>query len=226
MNSGPDCPTPSGVVTVPAVIRAIRSALAIPAAYRAFGALIGAHAAREIFARDFVRARPGQRVLDIGCGPGTLFPYLGDVAYLGFDASPEYIAAAQSRYGERARFVCERVSDHVVEESSRFDVAVASGVLHHLDDVEARRLLEIASASLEAGGRLITLDGCFTPDQNPVARLLLSRDRGQFVRSKEQYMELATRVFPVVTATVRNDLLRIPYTHIILECEKQSPAPR
>jgi hypothetical protein len=89
-----------------------------------------------------------------------------------------------------------------------------------LDDTEALQLFWVANAALKPGGRVITIDGCFTPDQSPSARYVLSQDRGQNVRTKEGYLQIASQVFPVVDVSIRHDLLRIPYTHIILECTK------
>jgi SAM-dependent methyltransferase len=208
------------VLTLPAVIRVLRSVLSAPWAYRLFGLLVGAHATRTTFAQQYVRPRPGQRILDIGCGTGNLVPYLPGTEYLGFDPSPEYVAAARSLHGDGATFLCERVSDHVVERHASFDVAIASGVLHHLDDAEALELFRIAHDSLKIGGRLVTLDGCYTESQGSLARFLLSRDRGRHVRTRDGYLRLASQVFGDVRASVRDGLLRLPYTHVILECTR------
>jgi hypothetical protein len=45
-----------------------------------------------------------------------------------------------------------------------------------------------------------------------------ARDRGQFIRDEQGYVALASQVFGSVRATIHDKLLRIPYTHIILEC--------
>jgi SAM-dependent methyltransferase len=203
----------------------LKSILSASWAYRLFGAAIGAHFARDRFASLYVRPSAGQRVLDIGCGTGDLVPYLPGTVYVGFDASPIYIAAARSLHGDRGRFICQRVRDHVVENLAGFDVAIASGVLHHLDDAEALQLFRIAHASLKPGGRLVTYDGCYTDTQGAAARFLLSHDRGEHVRTEDAYRRLASQIFEHVQASLRDDLLRIPYTHIILECMR-SPAYR
>ena len=95
---------------------------------------------------------------------------------------------------------------------------LALGIVHHLDDREALQLFQIAEKALKPGGKLITLDGVWTGRQSAAARALLARDRGEFVRSEEGYVRIASRVFDNVKASIRHDLLRIPYTHIILEC--------
>ena len=196
----------------------LRSVLDRPAAYRAFGVLVGAPRAREIFTREQLRPGRGQRLLDIGCGTGDMVPYLSGIDYLGFDASAAYVRAARARH-RGARFECDRIDARVVEPQS-FDLAMANGVLHHLNDEEARQLLRLAHASLRPGGRLITLDGCIIEGQGPMASWLLSRDRGRYVRSKEAYLGLAREVFSEVDAKLREDLLRIPYTHLVMECTR------
>ncbi len=200
------------------VLSKLRSVLAVPRAYELFWRAVGGARSSAIFSREYVRARAGDEVLDIGCGPGTIVPFLPvGCNYTGFDISAEYIAAARERFPQ-ARFVCERVSDYTLPRRGSFDVVLASGIVHHVDDAEAVKLFETARAALKPGGKLTTIDPVFTDDQSAVARHLLQRDRGEFVRDRQGYLCIASAVFPNVNATVRHDLLRIPYTHIILEC--------
>jgi hypothetical protein len=91
-------------------------------------------------------------------------------------------------------------------------------VLHHLDDSHALSLFKLARRGLKPGGRLVTYDGCFVAGQPKLARFVVSRDRGQYVRESAEYAKLASLVFPEVRSFVRHDLLRIPYTHVILQC--------
>ncbi len=80
----------------------------------------------------------------------------------------------------------------------------------------------LARAALKPNGRFVSLDGAFVEAQARVARILLRRDRGKFVRYAEAYHGLASQVFPQVSLSVRHDLLRIPYTHVLLECSNGS----
>jgi cyclopropane fatty-acyl-phospholipid synthase-like methyltransferase len=117
-------------------------------------------------------------------------------------------------------FVCERVSRFSLAKQQTFDVVLALGIVHHLDDQEATQLFQIAYDALEIGGTLVTLDGVWTHDQSALARWFLARDRGEHVRNEEEYVRLASQVFGKVKASIRHDLLRIPYTHLILECTR------
>jgi SAM-dependent methyltransferase len=199
------------------MIRTIRSLLALPRAYQLFWNLIGGPARSRTLVSGYIRPKAGDRILEIGCGPGTIVPYLPECEYVGFDASAEYVAQARRRFPQ-ARFVCERVSQYTLPQGSYFDLVLALGIVHHLDDEEALQLFQIAHEALKPGGKLVTLDGVWAVGQSAAARALLAGDRGEFVRSEEGYLRIASKVFDNVKAGVRHDLLRIPYTHIILEC--------
>ena len=95
-----------------------------------------------------------------------------------------------------------------------FDVVLALGVLHHLTDSEAESLALLASSALKPGGRLLTFDGCYIPEQNPIARFLLSIDRGRFVREPRGYTSILEKAFAEVNYQVIHRK-PIPYTHFI-----------
>ena len=195
----------------------IRSVLALPQAYQLFFNVIGAPERSRILVREYIRPKPGDRILEIGCGPGTIIPYLPAAEYVGFDASSEYIEQARKRFPE-AKFVCDRVSQFTLPQGDPFDIVLALGILHHLDNEEALQLFRIAHQALKPGGKLVTLDGVWTPDQSSTARYIQGHDRGQFIREEQAYTTLGEKVFPRIKSSIRHDPLRIPYTHIILEC--------
>jgi len=197
--------------------RYLRRVLAIPAAYQLWWNLVGGPALAKVLVNDYVRPRARARILEIGCGPGTIVSYLPPSDYLGFDLSPKYIELAKRRF-PKAHFVCERVSQFSLAKEQSFDLVLALGIVHHLADAEARQLFQIAHDALKPGGKLVTSDGVWTDGQSPVARWLLARDRGEHIRREREYVEIASRVFSNIRASVRHDLLRIPYTHLILEC--------
>jgi SAM-dependent methyltransferase len=196
----------------------LRAILNHPLVYRGMQWLVGAERLRSHIAR-LVQPRAGLKVLDIGCGPADLLAHLPGVDYVGFDSSAEYIRAAQRRFGTGGRFFQEELRGDTNLELAGFDCVVAVGILHHLDDEAARRLFEIARERLNPGGRLITVDCCWSPGQNPLARWLISRDRGQNVRDLEGYRNLAQPYFGTLQSQCRHDLLHIPYSHTLLVCQ-------
>lgn len=199
------------------MLRSFRSILAVPGAYQLWWRLVGGPAWAKVLVKEYIHPIAGARILEIGCGPGTILRYLPDSEYLGFDLSAKYIAMAKKRF-PHAQFVCERVSQFSLEKHHSFDLVLALGIVHHLEDDEAKQLFEIAYQALKPGGKLVTVDGVWTRDQSSTARWLLARDRGEFVRNEQQYLGIASKVFGTVKPSVRHDLLRIPYSHMIMEC--------
>jgi SAM-dependent methyltransferase len=142
-----------------------------------------------------------------------------DVTYVGFDPNPAYIERAKRAFGNRASFFAKHYEPSDVASLPRFDIVILSAVLHHLDDDEARELIDLSRRSLKPGGRLVTLDNVFVPDQHPIARLLISMDRGQNVRSPEGYRALVESAFPTVEGVVVPKAFP-PYTYFIMTASR------
>ena len=191
--------------------------LSHPLAYRLFNSLISGNAP-SIFVNNYLKPCIKDNILDIGSGTADIISYLPQVNYVGIDLSPQYIDYAKKRYGSKATFICGDIVDINSGDFSSFDIVLAQGVLHHLDDNKALSLLKLAKSAIKANGRFLSVDGCFIEGQSRITRFILSNDRGNYVRTKEQYIQLASQVFTKVNVHIRSDLLRIPYTHIIMEC--------
>jgi SAM-dependent methyltransferase len=214
----------------------VRRVLEVPAVYDMFLQAVGVTDARKLWIREYLKPFTGARIFDIGCGTAELLHHLpDDIEYTGFDMSAAYIAAARKRHGARGKFVCSKVS--AFETAGRsgaednaggsagagnadagYDIAMAFGVLHHLDDEEARQLFQSARRMLKPGGRLVTLDPAFVPGQSFLSRFVVSHDRGQNVRTPEAYMELGRGSFPDIVSAVLPKVLRIPADSAVLVC--------
>jgi ubiquinone/menaquinone biosynthesis C-methylase UbiE len=114
---------------------------------------------------DKAGLKPGDRVLDVGCGPGSLalkakerVGQAGEV--IGIDASPEMIEVAQEKVQRASVQIDFRVE--VVERlpfpDNSFDAVLSSLMMHHLpDDVKRQGLAEIRRV-LKPGGCLVIVD--------------------------------------------------------------------
>jgi SAM-dependent methyltransferase len=200
------------------VTTGIRAILSHPPVYNTLQSLMGADKLRASNVQNHVRPYPGMRILDLGCGTAQILNALPrDIIYVGYDMSPEYIAAARNRFGDRGSFHCGLLEQAEVATLEPFDLVLGTGVLHHLDDDTARRFMSVASAALKPGGRIYTVDPCYAPGQNPIARFLISRDRGQHVRDAEGYLALARGVAAEVTGRLVHRAW-VPYTRWHMEC--------
>lgn len=202
------------------VTSGIRSILSIPIIYTGFQLLMGARTIWRYLAIDIMQVKPGMAILDIGCGPADLLEYLPDgVSYYGFDISSEYIQQAQTKYGAKGQFACRLLEESDLAYLPKFDRVVLVGVFHHMDDVQAKKIARLAHLALKEGGQLVSVDPCYTPDQSPIARFLISKDRGQNVRVESAYKSMVNRTFNVVQTNIVHRAW-VPYTHCYMVCTK------
>lgn len=117
---------------------------------------------RRQLARDALGAGPGERIADVGCGPGFYVTELSEQAgpggqVVGIDASPAMLALAAGRCAGRrnAGLVAADVSALPVRESA-FDAALCVQVLEYVPDVAA--VLAGLYRALRPGGRLVVWD--------------------------------------------------------------------
>jgi SAM-dependent methyltransferase len=107
---------------------------------------------------DLLQLRAGEQVLDIGCGPGVLSPFIARAGarYTGVDASGKLLAFARKHHTARGRFVrhdATKLAECVELRAQSFDAAVFLLSIQDIDPLEAA--VESASWALRRGGRLV-----------------------------------------------------------------------
>ena len=93
---------------------------------------------------------PGERILDVGCGEGTLTQQIVDrgATVVGIDSSPDMIAAA------RARGLDARLADaEALTFENEFDAVFSNAALHWIRNHDA--LLAGIARALRGGGRFV-----------------------------------------------------------------------
>lgn len=196
-----------------------------PWAYEALQTLLGAERGKVSFVADDLKPVAGERVLDIGCGTAKLARYLGPVTYVGYEPNPDYVAQGQAENVGRDVTLHAGYFDAAAAEALEpFDLVIVSAVLHHMDDRQADDLFRLLARVTKPAGRVVTLDNVFVDGQNPIARALISLDRGRNVRRPEAYAALPRPYFAECRGRVVHRRW-IPYTYWIMECRQPSPAP-
>jgi ubiquinone/menaquinone biosynthesis C-methylase UbiE len=109
--------------------------------------------------------RPGDKVLDVGCGTGTLAldtqAQVGtDGQVCGIDPGTQQIARARSK-ASRLRLPVDfqiGVIEHLPFPDQTFDAVLSTIMMHHLPDGLKRRGLAEIARVLRPGGRLVIAD--------------------------------------------------------------------
>jgi SAM-dependent methyltransferase len=165
---------------------------------------------------DEAELKPGDRVLDVGCGPAYYFDRLPEVDYVGFDTSEPYVRYARKHFGDRGEFRCEILTADHLTDLGQFDAVLLFGLLHHLSDQQCSTLLDLAARALAPGGRVISCDPVLHHGQNRVSRWMSENDRGEFVRRPEAYDAMAQVSFGDRETRVLDTLSRIPTSHYMM----------
>jgi trans-aconitate methyltransferase len=99
---------------------------------------------------DLLAPQPGERILDLGCGDGTLTRRIVErgAVVVGVDAAPEFVEAARhagldARLGDATALTFDR----------EFDAVFSNAVLHWVGDADAA--LAGISRALRPGGRFV-----------------------------------------------------------------------
>ena len=206
----------------------LKRLLTIPRFYELFQKFLGGDHAKRWLARNFWKPRSGEVIVDIGCGSGTILEFLPpDIEYLGIDISEEYIRSARRKFSDRAVFFQGTAHDFVNQNDSycgSVDLVLCNGLLHHLSDGEAFEVLELSKRLMKPDGRLVCLEATFLARQTRLSRWILNRDRGKHIRSEQDWKKLFGQAFESYSTQILTGVLRIPYTHIVIEClnEKSS----
>ena len=114
---------------------------------------------------EFAHLAPGESVLDVGCGTGSLAilakERVGPAGRVsGIDASPEMISRARKRAGKAGAEVTfeNAVVEALPFPNASFDAVLSTVMMHHLPDDARHQCLSEIRRVLKPGGRLIVVD--------------------------------------------------------------------
>lgn len=124
-------------------------------------------------ALDLLDPKPGERILDVGCGEGTLTKKISErgAVVLGIDNSPEMIAAARANGVDAVLLAAEDMQFF-----SEFDAAFSNATLHWV--LEKEQAARAIFRALKPGGRFAGELG----GQGNIARLREALDTELVIR--------------------------------------------
>lgn len=194
-------------------INALYKIVTVPILYEAIQNMLGRKKAFRFLANGPLKTKPGDRVLDVGCGPATLREYLGDIEYTGMDLNAPHIEQAKANYGHNSQFFCGNAVTEIDKAPGPYDLIICIGLLHHLDDDAATNLLDSLSLRLAPKGRIVTYDPVYIDKQNFIAKKLNDLDSGQNIRTPEGYKGLFNIKSVDLKTDVLSGMLNVPYNH-------------
>src|SRR5690349_7413880 len=149
----------------------MKQILSSPSIYHCVQSALGFFSARLKAIDEYLDLRPGQRIIDIGCGPGHITSALPKgVIYDGFDVDPKYIAFATQHFGDRGTFHCGVFDASTAAQFGPADVVLMNGVLHHMDDDTVASVSSAILSALKPDGMLFAMDGVFCSEQGAIAQ--------------------------------------------------------
>lgn len=117
---------------------------------------------------DLLAAKPGERILDLGCGTGTLTAEIAasGAQVVGVDRSPEMIEEARKKFPDLRFEVCDARS---LKFFAEFDAVFSNAALHWIP--EAASVVEGVARALKPGGRFVAEFGGKGNVQNVMSAL-------------------------------------------------------
>jgi ubiquinone/menaquinone biosynthesis C-methylase UbiE len=138
--------------------------------------------------REQLPDQGGRKVLDVACGPGAFSELFPAETYVGVDMNQRYIDYARRHYKGTFQVMDARKLDF---EAGTFDDVLVYGLLHHLNDEDARAVLDGIAHVLKPSGRTLIIEDIPTESRlNLIGRLLHRIENGHFIRTAEEYRTL------------------------------------
>ena len=105
--------------------------------------------------KDFVKALPGKKVLDLGCGPGFVEKYFSDKGYdiTGVDIAENMIKVAK-KLAPEAKYCNINVTD-VSELEGEFDGVIGIHIAQFLDKDQLKEMFNSVYEKLEKNGKFL-----------------------------------------------------------------------
>ena len=192
--------------------------LTIPFLYSFIQKIFSGESVRKDLVRNYIKKK-NVSVLDIGCGTAEILEILPGSKYFGYDIEPKYVNYAKLKYGKKGKFYCKKFTSKEIKKLPKFDYVLYFGVMHHLNNLELIKLIKTTKKVIKKSGKLITIDPLIIENQNIFARFAIKRDRGNNVRTENEYKKIIKTSFVKIKSKIIHQKF-LPYTWFITISEK------
>jgi len=200
------------------LVKAMENPLSHPKIFNLFLSVVGGGSRSfTTLVREYIRPDNYMSILDLCCGTSNILPYLEYSEYIGIDLNVKNTEHCRKKYADKrnVHFINGDINPFLRSNEKQFDIILFLSGMHHFCDADLISCLRNVQRVLKPEGRLITIDGCLESDLPLIAKLMLKNDRGKYVRIKDAWIEIVSSVMPDIKFSIRRDLNKIPYNHII-----------
>lgn len=120
------------------------------------------------------------KILDVGCGPGTNAGMFSGWEYVGIDLNSNYIENAKTKFPGKTFYCGDATSLDL--EGDKFPIILINSLMHHLNDVECSQLLAGVKPILAQHGSIIVQEPLTPNKDQRLMRFLMKQDRGDYFR--------------------------------------------
>ena len=183
--------------------------------YSHFYSLIQMLIAKKNFYVDLIKLINKHKVseiIDIGCADSSILEHINDeYLYYGYDLDSYFTNKSKFKYknNDKLQFYNKGVDEI---DFKKFDpdksIIVLAGLLHHINDSQIKRFVDRTE-----NFKIITFDAVKRAGQKNITKLLMSLDRGNYIRQLDNYKKLLPH-FDFFIAKDRYIRL-FPYDHLI-----------
>ncbi len=121
---------------------------------------------------DLIRLQPGDKVLDVGCGPGEILKLLAlqypNGEFTGLDVDPEILEIARKNLSSSVT-LAQGSADALPFPAGAFQAITSSLMIHHLTPEQKQKMMREVYRVLAPGGRFYLFD--FAPPTNWYGKL-------------------------------------------------------
>ena len=186
--------------------------------YRTYQYLVIKKSTYKFIYQNIFKTNENSVVLDCGCGPAQYRKLIKCKKYIGIDFNSKHIQTARKNYPDDIFYEGD-LSKFDFQNIGKVTDILLFGLLHHLNDENAKNLINNLIKQLEVTGQIIAIDPVYVKKENfydSFANFIASKDQGNYVRKENEYRALVNSKLATAETIIYKNLLRIPFYHHIL----------